>query len=131
MNVNKPFIGTPQEIVIETTFPNISKPEFYTTKYIIKKTTTGYICKFSNIKIVHEKEEAYEMEAICNVPDEIINRFVNILRKGFKKYEYIVIDDGMFKIILTNELGEKFIYEDTYSGNHDELTSIIEELNNL
>ena len=132
MNVNKPFVGTPYEIVIETSFPNIIEPEFYTTKYHIMKTVTGYICKISNIRTVFvadDIEKEYKPEAECIVPNEIIDRFVNVLRKGFKKCEYIIIDDGMFTITLTNELGEMFKYEDTYSGDHDELTSIIEELN--
>ena len=139
MKVNEPFVGTPCEIVIETSFPNIIEPEFYTTKYHIKNTASSYICKFDYIRtafveddkgeISSSNKKKYESEAVFNVPDEIINRFVNVLRKGFKKCEYIIIDDGMFTITLTNELGEMFKYEDTYSGDHDELTSIIEELN--
>lgn len=136
--ISGPFFGILCKIDIETFFINMTNPEFYVTNYHISKTESGYICQYEKIRTVYErndegdidddKKTEYKTTVEFDVPKRIINNLDNEFRKEFIKYKGMICDDGSLKITLTNELGQLFTYEDTYGGNHENITSLIDKL---
>ena len=141
MKINKPFIGTICEIDIETWFPDFIENESHISKHHIIKTANGYVCDYFDYIITTIGKNNEEMVVSNNeikgmvpvpyvVSNNIIKKIDKVFRKEFKVFKEAIIDGGCFEITLTNELGELFIYKDVYDGNHEEITSIIEKLDN-